>query len=98
MLPHDVGKDAKSKNSYITQGVRGEGSVTNSVLFTGAVVGKGAKVVDSVIMPGVVIEEGATVTRALVAEDVHIGKKAKVGSKNSESIELVAKNVKGGTK
>ena len=49
-------------------------------------------------MPGVVIEEGATVTRALVAEDVHIGKKAKVGSKNSESIELVAKNVKGGTK
>jgi glucose-1-phosphate adenylyltransferase len=97
-LPQYIGKDAKIKKAYITQGVRVEGSVTNSVLFTGAVIGKGAKVVDSVIMPGVVIEEGATVTRALVAEDVHIGKKAKVGSKNSESIELVAKNVKGGTK
>ena len=97
-LPQYIGKDAKIKCAYITQGVRVEGSVSNSVLFTGAVVDKGAKVVDSVIMPGVVIEEGATVTRALVAEDVHIGKKAKVGSKNSESIELVAKNVKGGTK
>ena len=97
-LPQYIGKEAKIKKAYITQGVRVEGSVTNSVLFTGSVIGKGAKVVDSVIMPGVVIEEGATVTRALVAEDVHIGKKAKVGSKNSESIELVAKNVKGGTK
>ena len=97
-LPQYIGKDAKIKKAYITQGVRVEGSVTNSVLFTGAVIGKGAKVVDSVIMPGVVIEEGATVTRALVAEGVHIGKRARIGSKNSENIELVAKNVKGGTK
>ena len=97
-LPQYIGKDAKIKKAYITQGVRVEGSVTNSVLFTGAVIGKGAKVVDSVIMPGVVIEEGATVTRALVAEGVRIGKRARIGSKNSENIELVAKNVKGGTK
>ena len=85
-------------SGYITQGVQIEGSVTNSVLFTGAVVGAGAKVVDSVIMPGAVIEEGATVTRALVAENVRIGKKAKVGQKNSENIVLVASNVKGGNK
>ncbi len=97
-LPQYIGKDAKIKKAYITQGVRVEGSVTNSVLFTGAVIGKGAKVIDSVIMPGVVIEEGATVTRALVAEGVRIGKRARIGSKNSENIELVAKNVKGGTK
>ncbi len=97
-LPQYIGKEAKIKKAYITQGVRVEGSVTNSVLFTGAVVGKGAKIIDSVLMPGVVVEEGATVTRALVAENIHIGKKARVGSKNSENIELVAKNVKGGTK
>jgi glucose-1-phosphate adenylyltransferase len=96
-LPQYIGKDAKVKNAYMTQGVRVEGQVTNSVLFTGASVGKGAKVTDSVLMPGVVVEEGAVVTRALVAEDVHIGKKAKIGSKDSENIELVAKNVKGGT-
>jgi glucose-1-phosphate adenylyltransferase len=97
-LPQYIGKEAKIKRAYITQGVRVEGSVTNSVLFTGAVVGVGAKVVDSVLMPGVVVEDGATVTRALVAENVHIGKKAKVGSKGSEEILLVAENVKGGTK
>ncbi len=97
-LPQYIGKEAKIKNAYITQGVRVEGSVTNSVLFTGAVVGKGAKVTDSVLMPGVVVDEGATVTRALVAENVKIGKKAKVGQKNGDGIELVAKNVKGGIK
>ncbi len=96
-LPQYIGKDAKIKCAYITQGVRVEGSVTNSVLFTGAVVGKNAKVTDSVLMPGVIVEDGAQVTRALVAENVRIGQKAKVGGKNSESIELVAKNVKGGT-
>ncbi len=97
-LPQYIGADAKVKNAYITQGVRVEGSVTNSVLFTGAVVEKGAKVIDSVLMPGVVVEEGATVTRALVAENIRIGKKVRIGSKNSENIELVAKNVKGGAK
>ena len=97
-LPQYIGSEAKIKNAYITQGVRVEGSVTNSVLFTGAVVGKGAKVTDTVLMPGAVVEEGAVVTRALVAENVHIGKKVRIGSKNSENIELVAKNVKGGTK
>jgi glucose-1-phosphate adenylyltransferase len=97
-LPQYIGKEAKVKKAYITQGVRVEGNVTNSVLFTGAVVAKGAKVTDSVLMPGAVIEEGATVTRALVAENVRIGKKARVGSKNSENIELVAKNIKGGAK
>ena len=96
-LPQYIGKEAKIKCAYITQGVRVEGSVTNSVLFTGAVVGKNAKVVDSVLMPGAVVEDGAQVTRALVAENVRIGQKAKVGSKTSEGIELVAKNVKGGT-
>lgn len=97
-LPQYIGKNAKIKKAYITQGVRVEGSVTNSVLFTGAVVANGARVVDSVLMPGVVVEEGATVTRALVAENVHIGRKAKVGSKSSEEITLVANDVKGGTK
>ena len=97
-LPQYIGSEAKIKNAYITQGVHVEGSVTNSVLFTGAVVGKGAKVTDTVLMPGAVVEEGAVVTRALVAENVHIGKKVRIGSKNSENIELVAKNVKGGTK
>ena len=94
-LPHYVGADADIKRAFITQGCVIEGEVKNSVLFTGAKVGAGAKIIDSVLMPGVVVEEGAVVTRALVADGVKIGKEAVVGSAGSEHIELVAKRVKG---
>ncbi len=94
-LPHYVGAEADIKRAFITQGCVIEGEVKNSVLFTGAKVGPGAKVIDSVLMPNVVVEEGATVTRALVADGVKIGKEASVGNADSEHIELVAKRVKG---
>lgn len=94
-LPQYIGPDASINRAFITQGCRIEGEVKNSVLFTGATVGAGAKVIDTVLMPGAVIEDGAIVTRALVADGVKIGKGAVVGSADSENIELVAKNVKG---
>ena len=94
-LPQYIGADASISNAYITQGCSINGEVRNSVLFTDAVVQKGAKVIDSVLMPGAVVEEGATVIRALVANDITIGKNAVVGSADSEHIELVAKRVKG---
>ncbi len=94
-LPHYIGPNADIKRAFITQGCVIDGSVKNSVLFTGAKVGEGAKIIDSVLMPGVTIESGAVVTRALVADGVKIGKGAKVGDSKSEHIELVSKNVKG---
>ena len=94
-LPHYVGAEADIKRAFITQGCVIEGEVKNSVLFTGAKVGAGAKIIDSVLMQGVSVEEGAVVTRALVADGVKIGKEAVVGSADSEHIELVAKRVKG---
>lgn len=94
-LPHYVGPDADIKRAFITQGCVIEGEVKNSVLFTGAKVGAGAKIIDSVLMPGVTVEDGAVVTRALVADGVKIGKEAVVGSADSEHIELIAKRVKG---
>ena len=94
-LPQYIGPDAQINQAFITQGCIIEGEVRNSVLFTGAKVGAGAKIIDSVLMPGVVVEEGAVVTRALVADNVKIGKKAVVGSADSEHLELVSKRVKG---
>ena len=94
-LPQYIGADAKISRAFITQGCVVEGEVKNSVLFTGAKVGEGAKIIDSVLMPGVEVEEGAVVQRALVADGVKIGKDASVGSADSEHIELVAKHVKG---
>ncbi len=94
-LPHYVGPDADIQRAFITQGCIVEGEVKNSVLFTGATVGPGAKVIDSVLMPGVKIGAGAVVQRALVADNISIGENAVVGSADSEHIELVAKRVKG---
>ena len=94
-LPHYVGADASINRAYITQGCVIEGTVKNSVLFTGAKVGMNANVTDTVLMPNAVVEDGATVTRALVADGVIIGKGAVVGDPNSKNIELIAHDVKG---
>ena len=94
-LPQYIGTEARIQNAYITQGCVIEGEVTNSVIFTGAKVRPGAKVIDSVLMPGAIVEDGAVVIRALVANGVNIGKGALAGSADSEHIELIAKRVKG---
>ena len=94
-LPHYIGANAKITLAFITQGCVIDGEVRDSVLFTGAKVGEGAKIIDSVLMPGAIVEDGAVVQRALVADGVRIGRNAKVGSADSEHIELVAKRVKG---
>ena len=94
-LPHYVGPNADIKRAFITQGCVINGETKNSVLFTGAKIGEGAKVIDSVLMPNVVVEDGATVVRALVADGVTIKKGAIVGSADSEHIELVAQDVEG---
>ena len=94
-LPHIIGPNADINRAFITQGCEIDGEIRNSVLFTGAKVGTGAKIIDSVLMPGAIVEEGAVVPRALVADGIKIGKEAVVGSADSENIELVAKRVKG---
>ena len=94
-LPQYIGPDAEINHAFVNQGCVIEGEITNSVLFTGAKVGKGAKIIDSVLMPGVVVDENAVVTRALVADNVKIGAGAVVGDAKSEHIELISKRVKG---
>ena len=85
------GDEAKINNAYITQGSIVLGEVKNSVIGTGAEIGKGAKVVDSVIQPGAKIGEGAKVTRCIVADNVEVAPGAVLGSSKSEHIDLVAK-------
>ena len=94
-LPQYIGPDANIRHAFVNQGCVIEGDIQNSVLFTGAKVRKGAKIIDSVLMPGVEVEENAVVTRALVADNVKIGAGAVVGDAKSEHIELISKRVKG---
>ena len=86
-LPAYIGPDASIDRAYITQGTSIDGYIKNSVIFTGATVGKGAKIIDSVLMPNVCVGDGAVVTRALVADG------AVVGSADSEEITLQASDI-----
>jgi len=92
-LPAYIGPDADIDRAYITQGTSINGAVKNSVIFTGATIGKGAKVIDSVLMPGVSVGEGAVVTRALVGDNVKISAGAVVGSADSKNITLQASDI-----
>ncbi len=94
-VPHFVGPEAKVNNAYINQGCLINGEINNSVLFTNVKVFEKAQVNDSVLMPNVEVGEGAIINRAIVAEGVSIAAGAVVGSADSESIELVSKNVRG---
>ena len=94
-FPQYISEGADVTNAYVTQGCVVEGEVKNSVLFTSAKVGEGAKVHDCVLMLGAVVEPGAVLNRVIVADGVKIGSRAVVGSADSEHIELISKNVKG---
>ena len=93
--PHYIGENGVVNRAFITQGCVIDGEVKNSVLFTHAKVGKGAKVIDSVLMPDAEVGDGAVLHRVIVADGVKIGKGAVVGSADSEHIELISKRVKG---
>ncbi|MBQ9063088.1 MAG: glucose-1-phosphate adenylyltransferase [Eubacterium sp.] len=93
-LPQYLGPNSEIDRAYITEACKVDGLVRNSVLFSGAEVATGAKVIDSVLMPNVKVEEGAVVTRALVASDVVVEAGTTVGSAKSKNITLVAADVK----
>lgn len=92
-IPQYIGENAEVNNAMITQGCHVYGSVKNSILFTNAGVAEGAKVLDSVVMNNALIHENAKVTRCIVADGVEIGPNVTLGSKDSEHIQLIAKNV-----
>ncbi len=94
-VPHFIGPKGKVNNAYINQGCLINGEINNSVLFTNVKVAENAQVNDSVLMPNVEVGKNVIINRAIVAEGVSIADGAIVGSADSESIELVSKNVRG---
>ncbi|MBE6529125.1 MAG: glucose-1-phosphate adenylyltransferase [Ruminococcaceae bacterium] len=86
--PQYVGNDAIVENTSMTAGCEIYGTVRNSVLGTGVIVGKGAVVEDSVLMNGVQISEGATVRYSILDANVSIGKNARVGEDKSKTDQI----------
>lgn len=90
--PQSLGENAVVQNAYINQGCVIDGTVINSVLFTGVKVEAGAIVKDSVLMPFSVVKANAFVERVIVADEVVVSAGKKVGQATGE-IELIAHNV-----
>lgn len=86
--PHFIGKNGSVKNSVIAEGCEIEGTVINSVLFSGVTVEKGAVIKDSVVMSNSFIKEGAAVNYSILDVGVYVGPNAKVGEERNDGVEL----------
>ena len=86
--PHFIGAYGSVKNSVVAEGCEIEGTVINSVLFSGVTVEKGAVVKDSVIMRNTHIGKGATVSYSIVDVGVCIGDCSQVGGMKAPGVDL----------
>lgn len=74
-----IKENAQVSNTYIAEGGVIDGTVVNSIIYSGCIIEKGAVVKDSVIMPNTMIRSGAKVSYAIVGEECTINEKAEFG-------------------
>lgn len=79
LAPQYVGKNAKIKNSSVTQGCMIYGEIDHSVIFSNVHIGENTKITDSVIMPGVKIGDNVTIDKAVIGAGAVLEDGAKVG-------------------
>ena len=79
MPPHYIGLTGQVTNALVAEGAVVEGTVTDSVIFSGARIEKGAVVKDSIIFPNAVVGKNATVEKAIVGENSAVGDFSMVG-------------------
>ncbi|MBN1622980.1 MAG: glucose-1-phosphate adenylyltransferase [Clostridia bacterium] len=73
MPPHYASPDANISESMVTEGCHVSGEVSDSILFAGVTVHKGASIRNSVVMPNTIVGSGSKINYAIIAEDVIIG-------------------------
>jgi len=84
--PQFMGEHAKVVNSIISEGCNVDGKITNSVVYYGATVAKGAEIKDSVVMPHAVIGANARVNHAIIGWDARINENCVVGAPQKEPV------------
>ena len=75
---------SKVSNSFVAEGCRIEGTVENSVLYTGCVVEAGASVSGAVVMPNTVVKRDSKVHYAIVGEGCTIESGVTIGLRPEE--------------
>ncbi len=87
--PHFTAACAKISDSIVSEGCRVYGNVEKSVLFHGAVVARGARVVRSLVFPGAYVGPEAEVENAILGSDVRIRRGALVKPSKEEEIIVI---------
>lgn len=83
--PQYIGNGAVLDNVTISEGSTIYGTVKNSIVFPGVVVGSGSVVSHSILMPGVEIGSDTEIQYAIIANDCRIGNHVRIGdSKTTE--------------
>ena len=83
--PVKVGDNAKIRTSLISNGCRIDGTVDNSVLSPGVVVGKNSIIKNSVILNDVVIGENCQINDTIIDKNTTIGKNSIIGTGDDKS-------------
>lgn len=96
--PVKFGPDCNVKASLVSDGCIIEGSVENSILSPGVLVGKGSTVRNSVILNDVIVGENVTLDNVIVDKEVTIGRNAIIGygddlTPNDEKPELLSEGI-----
>lgn len=78
--PVQVGEKASLKNSLISNGCKIEGTIRNSVLSPGVIVGAGSVITDSVILNDVVIGKNCHIEKTIIDKSTVIGDNSIIGT------------------
>ena len=87
--PQYIGEEATMVNSIISEGCYIDGKITNSVIYYGAKIARGAEIKDSIIMPYAEIGENVRVCHAIVGWNTKIGNNKGIGSAVLHTLKLV---------
>ena len=84
--PQYIGDDAVIGNSIISEGCRIDGKITDSVIYYGAKIAKGAEIKDSIIMPYAEVGENARICHAIVGWNTKVGNNCVVGAPQEAAV------------
>ncbi|MBQ1327677.1 MAG: glucose-1-phosphate adenylyltransferase [Eubacterium sp.] len=77
--PQYIAEDSKVVKSIIGEGSEIYGDVEKSIIGSGVIIGKGAKIRNSIIMNNAQIGYGTEIDKAIIAEEVKVGSRVKMG-------------------
>lgn len=82
-----IGKNAKIKDSMISEGCVILGEVNHSIIFPGVTVSENARVVDSIVFPNCVICENVIVNKSILLDNVRVEPNNVIG--NGEDVVVI---------